>query len=1799
MQLLKIDFEALLCSKRWQIGGVFIFFPEKIFSWARKVSYVDDLKAIFLDFENWLPQQKRNKKDIQLLLAWLARIEVDLDSLLASKRWRIGHFCISLIERFIGRGKPHLAADHIRKIVSNYHNLKTNYPADLHQEAILSEKLFSDSTKKFNIGNRKGKDYKRSSSVSVIVYTKGRRASLRRTLFSLGKNSNVNHNSFYVIDDSQNAIPLENITEWSNHLPVRIIRPQERGGFLFSICEIMQEIGLGDFCVIQDGVVLTPDWLSGLSEAAYSSRSIGIVSPTTPTHPTYSFKIKPGDNAMTCAKKLRLATQSEFPQIAMADPAVFYVKHSAIKDFISIARSVKNDSALVSLTSISLALLKRGFITILADNTYIHVSNNLEEGHLPNLDEHLANYFHEEDLELLKEITYITSTQDWVSRDNYYKSDIKLICNKTLALFFSTIEISGGVSILVELANDLILSGVDVIGILMHPHWKYTPEMFELLFEPIKKPEINRLSSTLPDHSMLLATMWITAQPVADLAKLNHTFKPYYFIQDYEPRFYNSEDPSQKSYRQKALESYHLNLSLLSTSDWIINQIYSQLGTAERDIKKISTGIDQEIFYNCSTIQRKKPVRLIAMTRPRTPRRGFKDLIKTLSIVHESNPNIQFIFFGDNDLANHNIPFPYQNLGLIKQEKLRREYLLSHIFIDLSLFQGFGLPALEAMICGCACILTDSGGVSEYARHNVNSLLVPIGDNIAAAQTILKLASNDQLRQKITDQGQYTARRFSLHNTARDIGNILEDMYLQRSSEAGTRCADLTRNIIVPIYNEIHVAKLCLESIAKYTESPYRVFLVDDCSDQYTAQYLQKFAREYPYFNYLRNEQNLGFVGSVNVGMRVTPGGDIILLNSDTIVTPGWLGKLNRCAQSDEKIGIISPLSTRSSHLWIKLNPGDSIFDTAAAIEKLSNQDYPDIVTPEGWCFYIKRNVYEHLGGFDSIFGRGYCEESDYCMRAFANDYRTVCCDDTFIFHEGMVTFKGERGPRYEKNRAIFDQRWKPLYQKIYASFLAENPLGYLRNKYALLKPEFYRNAYEVKQDKNFDAMKILDNLATKNAIDGYIKNQSLFSPELKPQSVVFLLHELSGFGGVISIVQLANDLIFSGMNVKIVVMSTKRYKDDMGSLTKPIFYPDLETLLKHFPKADISVGTLWITMYYLVIILGQDPDSRLAYFVQDYEPDFYKKTETRIREAIKKTYMMTPYSFAKTPWICEKVKQDGGKISLVSPALELDLFYPRDLDEKSLDQTLSRRKMIVTILRPSTPQRGFDTALKTLNLLSQKRNDFEVHGFGCTDDELKKYSITFPLVNHGILPNNRLPSLYATAYIFAEFSDFHGFGRTIAEAMACKTACVITDSGGISSFAQHDVNALIAPPKDTEALVRHISRLLDDQELRNRLANNARGSILCFDRMKSCRQTIEFFNKASKAVEIDNPINLGKRNLTKPEIYINDVMQYKRCLSYGVVSRSLMLAMRQMGYNVTRQKYIGQLEWADIAEQEEIEATIPYSYNPEYVIRIGTPSLSCFMNTFTKGIVDICITGLGRPWAAFEVDWATNLRNIGRAICVQSKYDADTLREHGYPRVEIVAHGIDHKMFNTRSRKPHLPFTFCYVGSLLKGGEVLMQAFDKFSKLRAKHETALIIAGYVSGANQEDIKKRYKTNNQLVELHYEPLSLAQIAAIYERSDVFVTASKAETWCLPIVEAAACGLPSITLVNIGRSEYLTPGQDCFELEHITVKAIAEMMEYCYHHREIVAKRGKAAIQMAQRFTWDRAAKEYLRILGID
>lgn len=82
------------------------------------------------------------------------------------------------------------------------------------------------------------------------------------------------------------------------------------------------------------------------------------------------------------------------------------------------------------------------------------------------------------------------------------------------------------------------------------------------------------------------------------------------------------------------------------------------------------------------------------------------------------------------------------------------------IFVFPSLSEGFGLPPLEAMACGCAVVTTECGGVADFARHEVNCLTVPPGDPGALARAIWRLFGDPSLRARLAEQGVKTAQEF-------------------------------------------------------------------------------------------------------------------------------------------------------------------------------------------------------------------------------------------------------------------------------------------------------------------------------------------------------------------------------------------------------------------------------------------------------------------------------------------------------------------------------------------------------------------------------------------------------------------------------------------------------------------------------------------------------------------------------------------------------------------------------------------------------------------------------------------------------------------------------------------------------------------------------------------------------------------------------------------------------------------------------------------------------------------------------
>ncbi len=203
----------------------------------------------------------------------------------------------------------------------------------------------------------------------------------------------------------------------------------------------------------------------------------------------------------------------------------------------------------------------------------------------------------------------------------------------------------------------------------------------------------------------------------------------------------------------------------------------------------------------------------------------------------------------------------------------------------------------------------------------------------------------------------------------------------------------------------------------------------------------------------VQNSERRGFVGSVNRGMALS-GRDVILLNSDTVVTAGWVEKMQAAALSAPEVATVTPFSNHATLCSLPepfaenaVPAGHTIDTFARLVEESSLRAYPRIPTGVGFCLYVKRRALDELGLFDEeAFGDGYGEEVDFCLRAAARGWAHVLDDATFIYHAGQKSFGQSRQRRVEAAHRVIRRR-HPAYLGTVARFMAGDPLAPQRRR--------------------------------------------------------------------------------------------------------------------------------------------------------------------------------------------------------------------------------------------------------------------------------------------------------------------------------------------------------------------------------------------------------------------------------------------------------------------------------------------------------------------------------------------------------------------------------------------------------------------------------------------------------------------------------------------------------------------------------------------------------------------------------
>jgi GT2 family glycosyltransferase len=235
--------------------------------------------------------------------------------------------------------------------------------------------------------------------------------------------------------------------------------------------------------------------------------------------------------------------------------------------------------------------------------------------------------------------------------------------------------------------------------------------------------------------------------------------------------------------------------------------------------------------------------------------------------------------------------------------------------------------------------------------------------------------------------------------------------------------------VVVTVHDAPDEALACLQALVAGSGVPHTVRIVDDASGADTRERIAAFIADKPWMRLVSNPENLGYTASANLGVLGSDADWVILLNSDAVVTPGWIEGLLEAAGDDPRVGLVGPLSNAGSYQSVpelkarggkwKINdlpPGWTPAQLGDFIRERSDKAFPEVPLLNGFCMMIRREAFEQLGGFnEAAFPQGYGEENDLAVRAAAAGWKLIVADHVYVFHTKSASFGAARRLHLQK----------------------------------------------------------------------------------------------------------------------------------------------------------------------------------------------------------------------------------------------------------------------------------------------------------------------------------------------------------------------------------------------------------------------------------------------------------------------------------------------------------------------------------------------------------------------------------------------------------------------------------------------------------------------------------------------------------------------------------------------------------------------------------------------------------------
>ncbi|MCX7603393.1 MAG: glycosyltransferase [Bryobacteraceae bacterium] len=310
----------------------------------------------------------------------------------------------------------------------------------------------------------------------------------------------------------------------------------------------------------------------------------------------------------------------------------------------------------------------------------------------------------------------------------------------------------GGTHTVADLCNAAALEGLDFQLATLRSADRIFWNL-PLYFSPIAFPSIEKFLRDSRFHpSVLVATSWDTVAPV--MLRSASEKRPWiYFVQGYESYFEDGRAFVPFLETLKAAEE------VLTTSAWLREMASRH---CRPPIRILPIGFDDAVFFPRSGTAEQKKIRVCAMARGSLAK-GQPFLLEILDRLSPHRERVEAVLFHPPELQ---IPSSWEGFCEKRPLPVLRPELAeilrnSDVFLDTSLYEGFGLAPLEAMASGCAVVASSSGGVSEYIEDGVNAILIrEVNQPQAYVEQVLKLEQDRARLGRIRKAALETAARF-------------------------------------------------------------------------------------------------------------------------------------------------------------------------------------------------------------------------------------------------------------------------------------------------------------------------------------------------------------------------------------------------------------------------------------------------------------------------------------------------------------------------------------------------------------------------------------------------------------------------------------------------------------------------------------------------------------------------------------------------------------------------------------------------------------------------------------------------------------------------------------------------------------------------------------------------------------------------------------------------------------------------------------------------------------------------------